>query len=353
MLKARLTVKTFAKENGLNSLTNLLEKVPFLSVNKIDQRDISYGIDYSLWVNVKDQQYLILVQVQKSGQPRIVRQSIFELGDELNRRPGAYGVVIAPFLSEDSRQMLEKAGIGFVDLAGNCLISFETIYIQQSGFPNPFSEKRMLRSLYSPKSERVLRVLLSEPGRVWKLNELASTAEVSIGLASNVKRLLSDREWISSLPSGLTLINPRALLSEWAQAYRPSRSIAQDYYASLEIVEIEALLAETCQELRINYALAGFSSASRISPMVRYQRASSYANGDLTRLIESRNWKPVSSGGNIRLIIPYDDGVYWDARFVDGIRITSPVQTYLDLQGDPGRGQEAAAAVLRELEKTW
>jgi hypothetical protein len=347
------TVKAFTKENGINSLINLLEKVPFLSVNEIDQQDIAYGFDYQLGVKVKDQQYLVLVQVKNSGQPRIARQSIYELRDELNRRPGAYGVFIAPFLSEDSRQMLDKAGIGYLDLAGNCLISFETIYIQQSGFPNPYSEKRTLRSLYSPKSERILRVLLNDPGRVWKLNDLANTAEVSIGLASNVKTVLVDREWVSILPGGLTLTNPRALLNEWAQAYRPARSVAQDYYAPAEMLEIEALLAETCQELRINYALAGFSSASRIAPMVRYQRASGYANGDLTRIIESQNWKPVSSGGNIRLIIPYDEGVYWGARWVDGIKITSPVQTYLDLQGDPGRGQEAAAALLREMEKTW
>ena len=42
----------------------------------------------------------------------------------------------------------------------------------------------------------MLRTLLAEPERGWKIKELAEAASVSLGQASNVKRLLEDREWL-------------------------------------------------------------------------------------------------------------------------------------------------------------
>ncbi len=92
--------------------------------------------------------------------------------------------------------------VGYIDLAGNCRLSFDNVYIEQEGRPNLFSEKRDLRTLYSPKAERVLRALLHGPGKIWKIKELAEAVEISLGQASNVKKLLNDREWIQAGPTG-------------------------------------------------------------------------------------------------------------------------------------------------------
>ena len=54
------------------------------------------------------------------------------------------------------------------------------------------------------------------------------------------------------------------------------------------------------------------------------------------------------------LLIPYDEGVFYGAREVEGLRVVCPVQLYLDLKGYKGRGEEAASAVLKqELSKLW
>ena len=74
---------------------------------------------------------------------------------------------------------------------------------------------------------------------------------------------------------------------------------------------------------------------------------------EINTLIEALEWKPVISGANVSLLVPYDEGVFYGAKNIDGIEITAPVQTYLDLQNYRGRGQEAAQAVRKELEKTW
>jgi len=49
-----------------------------------------------------------------------------------------------------------------------------------------------------------------------------------------------------------------------------------------------------------------------------------------------------------------DQAVLAGSQVVDGIRVTSPIQVYLDLRGFRGRGEEAAEAVLRGAVKpTW
>ena len=70
--------------------------------------------------------------------------------------------------------------------------------------------------------------------------------------------------------------------------------------------------------------------------------------------MEQVGLKEVQSGANVSLIIPYDEGVYYEAREMDSLRIVCPVQLYLDLKGYKGRGEEAAEAVWKqELSKLW
>jgi hypothetical protein len=354
MLKEVVMVKIqYLEQTAIAALQGRLEKVPFLQMELIERSQLDNGADFRVKVRVQDRPRLLLAKVKNNGQPRVARLAAYELKDQISKEPKAYGIFIAPYISAEAGKICEEAGIGYLDLAGNCLISFETVYIRQTGAPNPNILKRDLRSLYSPKAERILRVLLHGPKRIWKLTELAQAAEVSLGQVANVKKLLLDREWLSMSTGGISLSNPAALLDEWTQAYNFRRNEAQEYYALEELPEIEAQLAETCQRLGLRYVLTGFSSAARIAPMVRYQKASAYVKGDVSSLIETLGWKVVASGANVSLLSPYDDGVFYGTKVIDEIAIAAPVQTYLDLQSMRGRGQEAAQAVRKEIEKTW
>jgi len=341
------------KQAALSTLKECLEKVSFLQIERIELPELDNGSDLLVRVRVQGRSRLLLAEIKNNGQPRMARMAVYELKDQINKETDAYGIFIAPYISREAGKVCEEAGIGYLDLAGNCLLSFETVYIRQTGAPNLNIQKRALRSLYSPKAERILRVLLDNTKRAWKMAELAQAAEVSLGQTANVKKLLLDREWLSMSADGISLITPSALLDEWGQAYNFRRNNVQDYYGLAELPEIEAQLAETCQRLGQRYALTGFSSAARIAPMVRYQKASAYVKGDVRSLIETLGWKAVTSGANISLLIPYDDGVFYGVNDIDEITIASPVQTYLDLQSIRGRGQEAAQAVRKEIEKIW
>ncbi|MCG6538107.1 MAG: type IV toxin-antitoxin system AbiEi family antitoxin, partial [Syntrophales bacterium LBB04] len=75
---------------------------------------------------------------------------------------------------------------------------------------------------------------------------------------------------------------------------------------------------------------------------------------DVESIAKILSLKEVTSGANVTLFIPYDEGVMYGTRQIDGICIASPVQVYLDLVGLKGRGEEAAQAIMDEvIKRTW
>jgi hypothetical protein len=338
---------------AIQALRDCLEEIPFLQLMNVSTAGNAPGPDFRVDLRVQNRSLTILVEYKTSGQPRLARQTAFQIKDWLAKGLGEYGVFTAPYISPEAAAICKEAGIGHLDLAGNCLLSFESVYIHREGKPNSGVQRRELRSLYSPKAERILRVLMSRPRQSWKTEALAEAARVSFGQVSNVKKLLADREWLAQNEAGIRLNKPGAVLDEWAAQYRFGRNQVVDYYALAEVAECEYQLAEVCQRQGICYALTAFSGAARLAPAVRYQRAVAYVDGDLDTLTNSLGWKSVTSGANVSLLVPYDESVFFDSREMDGTQLVTPVQIYLDLQNYRNRGQEAAQAIRKVIEQSW
>jgi len=335
---------------ALAALRACLERVPFIALKTSERPSRAGGpdLDMRLRVGARSSQRLV-VQIKRSGQPRVIREAINQLVRYRDKPSGAYAVVVAPYISPRAAQLCIEENVGFVDLAGNCRICFDHVFIEQTGRMNPDVKRRDLRSLYSPKASRVLRVLLNEPRRTWKLQLLAKEAQVSLGLASNVKKLLSDREWIKTDPEGLRLVDPAALLEEWAGSYSFRKSRLIDCYTLRDVVEAETALADECSKLGWPFALTGLSGAARLVSAVRYQRAMAYVGGRPEELLGPLRLKAVQSGANVSLLVPYDDGVFQGAHKIDNVPVVSSVQLYLDLRSFRGRGEEAAEQILEEV----
>ena len=349
MLKRPLIVKE-NKQDIPQAIQESLKQIPFVEIISTSPNPDLPGANVRLLVQGKP--FMLLVRSENNGQPRLARLAVYELKAAMSELTDTYGVFSAPYISPQAADICRLAGIGYFDQAGNCYLSFGGVYIHKVGSSNPFGEKRDLRSLYSPKAERVLRVLLTSPRQSWKTQELALVAQVSLGQIANVKKLLADREWLKTDSAGIALNNPSALLDEWAQRYDFRRNQVMEYYALADVAEAEVQFSEACERLGISYALTGFSAASRVAPMVRYQRVSAFVSGEIEPVITALGWKPVSSGANVSLLMPYDNGVFYAVKSVGGSQIVGLVQTYLDLQNSHGRGQEAADAIRNELEKS-
>jgi hypothetical protein len=337
-------------KKGKATIQACLDRVPFLKVRALETEPFLQGArpDYVARVETATGNWNLLIEAKSSGQPRIARNALNQLALYRDLVPNSYVVFLAPYISEPTAKLCEENGVGYIDLAGNCRLSFGQIYIEQRGKENPYSEKRSLRSLYSPKSERILRVLLIARQSSWKVEELTQASEVSLGLVSKVKRLLEDREWLDTHAAGVKLLDPEVVLKEWAKGYRYDKQQVSGYYAFATGGELEGQVAAAAEVCGLRIAFTGFSAAVRYAPAVRYQRSMVFCDGDPSCLAQALDLKQVSSGANLDIINPYDEGVFYASEERDGIPVVSPVQAYIDLMNQAARGEEAAEAILEE-----
>jgi hypothetical protein len=348
--------RTDLEQNTLAALEKCLQGIPFI---KWDQAPVRNADDHEATVlrarvSLPDGEKWFLIYCNAVGQPRMARAAVNYLLRELKGHPDRYSIFAAPYISERAAQVCSSEGIGYLDFGGNCRLAFEKVYIEKQGNPNGFSEKRDLRSLYSPRSSRILRVLLCNPNRTWRMQTLADEAQVSVGLVSKVKRLLRDREWVREESQGLVLTEPEALLAEWSENYSYRKNQVNEFYSKRSIPEIESSISTVLDYAGINYALTGFSGAERLAPFVRYQRVMAYVERVDERLLSMLDVKAVDSGANLWMLIPYDNGVFFGSNEIRGNRVASPIQVYLDLLRYPGRGKEAATELFEQvIQSTW
>ncbi|HBB66777.1 MAG TPA: hypothetical protein DEF68_01130 [Elusimicrobia bacterium] len=334
------------------SILACLAEVPFLRPRiQPTPAKTDYCPDMVVEVFGKDRKkYILLVEIKSNGQPRVIRDAAARLAACKDKYANPYGIIVASYISRESAAICKNAGVGYLDLKGNCYLAFDSVYIERTGIPND-SERRDLKYIYSPKAERVLRVLLKDVSKLWKIKELSQSAGVSLGHASNVKSRLGQGEFLDVSGNGIRVTRPRELLGDWAKNYSMRRSEIHRFWSPLKSVELEAELFTYVRKETSQCALTGFSAGAVYAPMVIHPRLFAYYNGDINKVAEALGLKKVESGENVQLIMPYDDGVFIDSRKLHGKILVSPVQAYLDLMAVGGRGEEAAKSIMEQVLK--
>ena len=85
----------------------------------------------------------------------------------------------------------------------------------------------------------------------------------------------------------------------------------------------------------------------RYAPAVRYKKVEIYIEqAGFENFIQDMELKSVSTGGNVIITVPHDETPLMFSKIINGVPVTSPVQTILDLLGNAGRGEEAAEAII-------
>ena len=334
----------------------VLGGVPFIELldSKSEAMTGDKEVDLLISARVSGKPAKFLIEVKSQGEPRVVRMAIAQLKDYLRDEKDSYGILVAPFLSDASRQICKEAGVGCLDLAGNAFLSFRNLFIDRSGNPNPLPVSRASRSIFSPKSSRVLRVLLSDPSKRWYVEELSREAGISIGLTSRVKQSLLSLEWIKEENKSFYLAKPEEALGQWANNYSYTKSPSISYYSGLAEEELEAAVMVECDKRNLRYGLALFSGARRVAPFVRFMRSFFFIDGSIEDVASALQFKKVESGANVTLLQPYDEGVFYGLQAINGVNIVSDIQLYLDLKGYKGRGEEAAQAIYeKRIKPKW
>ena len=358
MLKEPNTQKE-AEARAYKALRGLLEKIPILQVEGIEAEAVSgdWEPDLIARLLVDGRPHLLICEYKSNGQPRHARSAVLELRNYVaHRAPQATPVFIAPYISPAVRQLCEEKGVGFLDLEGNARIAFGGVFIERVVTDKPVVEQRELKSLFRPKSAHVLRVMLREPGRAWRVTELSEISGVSLGHISNVRTGLIDREWARASNDGLVLSAPDALLNAWRDSYTAPPGERLRFYTPLHgsTLEDAARSALRADDASGNAAFASFSAAQWLSPYGRTSTHYFFADDEgLRKLQAALKLTPTSKGENVVVTVPKDLVLLADAvEPAPGAVCTSPVQTYLDLSIAGERGAESADH-LRQERLSW
>lgn len=354
MLKYVNSMK-FSDDRPVAALRQLLERHPALRIESIEPSAACGPWKPSLVVSLRvdGRRHLLVCEYKPSGQPRYARPALLELVDYIRQHaPGGVPVFIAPYLSPAVKQLCEEKGVGYLDLEGNARIAFGAVFLERVVPSKPAAEQRGLKSLFRPKSAQVLRVMLREPGRAWRVADLAEISGVSLGHVSNVRGGLIDREWAHASADGLILCEPDALLDAWRDSYVPPSGRRMQFYTPLHGTALQdaARIALEAQNGPGHAAFASFSAAQWIAPYGRTGTHYFFADEEGLRTLHAAlKFVTASKGENVVVTLPKDSGLLADTiEPAPGVVCTSPVQTYLDLSAAGERGAEAAEHLRRE-----
>lgn len=351
MLKHDESVKSI-ESRAAEALLGLLEQVPAIRVLHVEQElaDTGKQIDILVHLEAYGRHHTLACEVKANGQPRHVRAALPQLRSYVaEKAPGAIPILVAPYLTPNVQALCSEQGVGFLDLQGNFRLTFNGIFIDRQVANKPLNERRELKSLFRPKSAQVLRVLLRNPSRTWRVVELAEATAVSVGHVSNVRSGLLDREWAEVSEDGLLLSKPEALLDEWVRAYEPPAGKRIGFYTTLHggALEDAARRALHAGDKGGQAVFASYSAAQWLAPYARTGTHYFYADlKGLERLSAVLDLSSVSKGQNVIVTLLKDTGLFRDTvEPAPGAICTSPVQTYLDLAIAGERGAEGIVTV--------
>ncbi len=287
----------------------------------------------------------LYIDVKTSAAPSRIRESIRQLKAEVARTGRGYALLASTFLSPRAREICREEGAGYVDLAGNCLLQFDDFYFEKVVERNPFPQRGRPASVFTPISSRILRVLLEEPRRAWKLGELARMAHVSLGQTSNVCQRLTNEAYIEKSSNGLKLREPGKLLDAWRDHYTIQSQPAAYYSFQRDPERLMNRIVAVGRRQHWPYALTSFGAASLVAPFIHGIGTVQWYVADRAAVdawAKALDLRPVESGPNALVFVPHDPGVFYRVANVQGKQLVGLIQLYLDLFADPGRGREQA-----------
>jgi hypothetical protein len=320
----------------------------------------------------------VLGEIKQAPSPKMLA----EIGPWMQRmkslKEDTAFAIIAPALSPQAQAYCIESRIDFLDLSGNISIQVPGKFtLQRLGRRSlerdqPADSPRSMNA-FSGRSSRVLRVLLEKP-RLWSLTEISKElgAEakrvekiygqaidfaVSQGLISKVLSSLEEQLWIRRQGSAVLVPEPRRLLLAWAEKYKERYRwrLRSSFEVSNPFGEGVSRISEQLQE-RVSgaYAFTAAAAASVIAPFVELDRVDiflgSAESGARLRQLADRE----STGPNLRLIEPYDMGVFLYSKREAKVPIVSNLQAYLDLYARGGRDLKQADYLLSNtIEPRW
>ncbi len=213
-----------------------------------------------------------------------------------------------------------------------------------------------IKNLFEMSASRIIRVLLVKWPKTWDLRSLAKESGVSLGTAHTVAHtLLKGKYAIRESHRGeFKIINPWVLLKRWGAYNQYNNRHRFVHYYSYEH-DMGKFLEQVKTKSGPSYALTTLVGALQVAPYVRPTNIHIYVQSekDAKQWAKLLDLAPIEETGNIIFAIPDDDHIFYGSQNINGINVVSNVQLYVDLLNYPARGEEAAEALYKKIEKDW
>jgi hypothetical protein len=189
--------------------------------------------------------------------------------------------------------------------------------------------------------------MLSERGKAWGVVELAERAHIAPSYAVKIVLDMVTYGWVRHVSGHYALTRGRELLDSWARATLFGVGVSlRRFVVAGDTTEVESRFVDIATRLRARYAFTLFSGARRRAPFVRYPAAHAYLEGDPSMIARELGSREISEGGNLVLVEPKDEGVFYALQEIDGARVVSDARLYVDLFNFEARGREQAEYLL-------
>ena len=298
-------------------------------------------------------EHLFAVECSASGQAASVAmaaRSAREFVQQLGKK--SIPLVVVPYMGDVGRRLSEEAGVCWLDLSGNAHLVGPGLRVSIEGKPNQFKRAGRPRSVFAPKSARIVRWLLMQPERAFSQRELAKAVGLDEGFTSRIVRQLEEQRLIVREEGGAVKIADYAvMLDAWREAYDFSKHhTVRGHIAARSSDEVVRLLAGQLKHDKVAYAVTGLAGAWLLNQFAGFRLTTVYV-GQMpsAETLQQIGFHKETRGENVWLVVPNDEGVFQGAGEHEGINCAHPVQVYLDLKDHPERSAEAAGELRQKL----
>lgn len=254
-------------------------------------------------------------------------------------------LVVSRWLSPQTRDVLVKNNLNFLDLTGNSRIAldFPTLYLQTEGAskdPDPLPKGRV--RLQGPKAGRLLRTIVDyEPP--YGVLQLARATGLAQSYVSRVLDLLDDEAIVERAQRGaVESVDIGALVRRWTMTYDAFKSNRRSLFLAPQGAQVAlGQLGESIER----YAVTGSFSAYRVESVTVPAMLVAYV--DAPELISNRlGWLPTDQGANVTLLRPFDPVVWRNTTVEKGVTYAAYSQTAADCLTGNGRMPQEGEALL-------
>jgi hypothetical protein len=287
----------------------------------------------------------VIVEARSRLGPRGAAQLVTGIAQRIRGLTNYQILVVSPWLSPKTREILVRHHLNFLDLSGNARIELEfpALFLATQGAlkdPNPLPKGGV--RLRGSKAGRLLRTL-ADYVPPYGVIQLAGATGLAQSYVSRVLDLLDDEAVIERNPrGGVSTVDVAGLIRRWVMTYDVMKSNERFMYLAPRGAQSAV---NELKESSVRYAITGSFAAFRVTSVAVPTMLMAYVD-DPEFVASQLGWVPAERGANVALLKPFDVVVWRDLTRDGELPYVSYSQVAADCLTGIGRMPQEGDALL-------